>query len=179
MSNIFDQTWDAFASSRPEPVLTAEQRERLNRGFLGAEHETPASPPPRQPTECPTCGAGLAWYPPGIQHHTTSTKKLICRRAGIAHFSWRPGDPVPGEPIRVVAERVDAGEPVVPDLIGYDFQDICRTRLDDDLARVVGIHFPIYGRPPRCAGCVTDKSYGGPTKVGVEWPCKTAALALG
>lgn len=174
MTDPFGQVWrdvgflaDGHGFGRP-----------TNRRPVGVEHETPASPPPpKQPTECPVCGAGVDWYPRGIQYHTTPTKKLICRRAGIAHFSWRPGDPVPGEPIRVVAERVDVVEPVVPELIGYDYQELCSKRLGDDLAgQLAAAHFPLYGTPPRCAGCQPDQS---PQSRGtVLWPCRTAGHAL-
>lgn len=133
-------------------------------------------PQRKRPTECPVCAAELAWYRSDIP---LEEPKLICRSRGIEHYFWRPGDPLPESKDAVLkvgpAERLDIA-PVEPELIGYDYQELCAGRLGGALGEMTAAHFPIYAEPPRCAGCQPDQS---PMSRGtVLWPCRTAGHAL-
>lgn len=132
-----------------------------------------------QPESCPVCHADVIWRAVGDE-----VPYLTCASSHESHFEWRETKSQPeveGEGLRRGPDgRVT--EPVVPELIGVDFQQAAAGRLGGALGEVVAAHFPVYGRPPTCAGCRTAANprriqYHTPPHV--VWPCVTAAKALG
>lgn len=62
------------------------------------------------------------------------------------------------------------------EVLGVDYRTAVASRLAPDVARFAAAHAPIYGRPVRCAGCVTATTDGDTPRI--TWPCQTAWLAL-